>query len=251
MRRTAVVFLLLAPAIAFGAEPDLKEARTRWLHGNYEEAKAAFEAILKGDKSPPAAAIGLSRVHQSVGEYDQAQSAIETALKKTPDNPDLLARQAEMLFFRGVWEAAEKAADKAIVQKDDHFLARWVKAEIMRDRGEWEKADESFRWFVRTYTQRSNDCKDIKDPEELAIIGRAGVENANSHALTDQFDFILNTMYADALKEDKDAWFIELQAGELMLEKYNRGQAFDAFDKALKINPKAAEALAGKARTSL
>src|SRR5438105_1952357 len=103
MRRCALFLLLLAPALGFGADPDLKEARTRLLHGNYEEAKAAFEALVKGDKPPPAAAIGLSRAHQSVGDYDQALAVIETALKKTPDNPDLLARQAEILFFRGVW----------------------------------------------------------------------------------------------------------------------------------------------------
>ena len=32
----------------------------------------------------------------------------------------------------------------------------------------------------------------------------------------------------------------------LLLEKYNRGEALHAFDKALKINPNAAEALVGK-----
>src|SRR5262245_20384109 len=107
MRRTAVVIVLLAPAVAFAAEPDLKQARTRLLHGNYDEAKAAFEALLKGEKPPPAAAIGLSRTHQSVGEYDQALTVIESALAKSPDNPDLLARQAEILFFSGVCVAAE------------------------------------------------------------------------------------------------------------------------------------------------
>jgi tetratricopeptide (TPR) repeat protein len=251
MPRTTALFLFLAPTFVLGADPDWKDARTRLLHGNFEEAKAAFEVIVKGEKPPPGAVIGLSRTHQSVGDYDKALEVVEAGLKKTPDQPDLLARQADILFFRGRWDEAEKSADKAIVQKDDHFLARWVKAEILRDRGDWEKADEAFRWFVRTYTQRSNDGKDIKDPEELALVGRAGVENANAHGLSDQFEFILNTMYADALKEDADAWYIELQAGELLLEKYNRGQAFDAFDKALKINPKATEAMIGKARASL
>src|SRR5579859_5717166 len=251
MRRNAVLLLLFMPAVVFGADPDLKEAQTRLLHGNFDEAKAAYETLLKGEKSPPAAAIGLSRVHQSVGEYDQALAVIEAALKKTPSNADLLARQAEVLFLRGLWDAADKAADKAIIQKDEHFLARWVRAQILRDRGEWEKADEAFRWFVRTYTQRSNDCKEITNPEELALVGRAAVEYTNAHYDRDQFYFILNTMYKDALKEDKDAWYIELQAGELMLEKYNRGQALDAFDNALKINPRAAEAIVGKAQTSL
>ena len=117
---------------------------------------------------------------------------------------------------------------------------------------EIKKADAEFRWFVRTYTQRSNDDKDIKDPEELALVGRAATEYANSDKeLTDQFDFILNTMYKDALKEDPDAWYIEQAAGTLLLEKYNRGEALDAFDKALVINPNCAEALVGKGHAVL
>src|SRR5689334_15999188 len=37
----------------------------------------------------------------------------------------------------------------------------------------------------------------------------------------------------------------------LLLEKYNRGEARAAFDKALAINPRAAEALVGKGRAAL
>src|SRR5262249_13311136 len=72
-------------------------------------------------------------------------------------------------------------------------------------------------------------------------------EYANANSLTDQYDFILNDLYKDALKEDKDAWYVKQAAGDLLMEKYNRGEALDAFDKALKINPRAAEALVGKA----
>ena len=246
--RMVVCWLALAvPAALAAAEPTLKEARSRWLHGNYDEARTAYEALAKAPKAPPAAFIGLSRCHESVGEYDKSLEAINEGLKATPNDADLLARKAELLHFRGRWDEAGKSADKALQARPEHFLARWVKAVLLRDRGDTDKADEAFRWFVRTYTQRSNECKDVKDPEELAIIGRAGTENANTHALTDQFTFILNDMYSDALKEDPDAWFIEQQAGELLLQKFNRAEATAAFDKALKINPRAAEALAGKA----
>src|SRR5204863_9458799 len=63
--------------------------------------------------------------------------------------------------------------------------------------------------------------------------------------------FILNEVYGDALKLDADLWPAEHGAGMLLLEKYNRGEAKAAFDKALAINPRAAEPLVGKGRAAL
>src|SRR5262249_34725387 len=60
-----------------------------------------------------------------------------------------------------------------------------------------------------------------------------------------------NEVYADALKTDKEFWPAEYQAGMLLLEKYNRADALEAFDKALKINPNAAEAHVGKGLAAL
>jgi tetratricopeptide (TPR) repeat protein len=248
-RNLVLLLLFAAPVVA--AEPSLKEARTRWLKGNYAEAATAYEDLSKDDKPAAAAIIGWSRALQSQGEYDKALEVVEKGLTKRDGDPDLFARKAEMLYLCGRWTEAEKAADLAIDKKSENFLARWVKAELLRDRGDLEKADIARRWLVKAYKQRSDDDKDIKDPEELALVGRAGTENANAHGLTDQFDFILNTMYKDALTEEPNAWFVEYQAGQLLLEKYNRGEALDAFDKALKINPRAAEALVGKAVAAL
>jgi tetratricopeptide (TPR) repeat protein len=248
IRVVAFVFFLAAPSI-HAADTDAQEAKTRLLHGNYAEAASDYEKLAQGEKAAPAY-IGWSRALQSQGQYDRALEVVEAGLSRFKNDADLLARKAEILKLRGRWEEAEKAADEALTIKPEHFGARWVKAELLRDQGNYEKADDAFRWFVRTYSKRSEEEKDIKDPEELAIVGRAGTENANAHALSDQFDFILNEMYKDALKIDKDAWYIELQAGELLLEKYNRADALDAFDNALKINPRAAEALVGKAQAA-
>src|SRR5205823_307690 len=131
----------------------------------------------------------------------------------------------------------------AISRRDDQFLARSVRAKVYRDTGALEKADAEFRWFVRTYTTRDQAGDPIKDPDALLLVAQAGAENARWHNLSDQFRFILNEVYGDALKADPDLWQGEYQAGMLLLEKYNRGEARTAFDKALAINPRAAEAL--------
>jgi hypothetical protein len=61
----ALVFLPLAVA----APPTLKEARQRWLRGNYGEARDLFETLAKDAKLRPAAPVGLSRPF--VGRLDE------------------------------------------------------------------------------------------------------------------------------------------------------------------------------------
>src|SRR5947208_1120656 len=105
---------LVLPAATLAAEPTLKDARSRWLHGNYEEARAAYEELAKAPKAPAAVYVGLSRSWQSVGEYDKALDVLADALKASPNDTDLLARQAELLYFRGRWDDASKSAERAL-----------------------------------------------------------------------------------------------------------------------------------------
>jgi tetratricopeptide (TPR) repeat protein len=248
MKRFLSAFFLLAgaAAVASAQVPALQEARQRWLHGNYDEAREQYEALLKDDKLKAAAAVGLSRSLESLGEYDKALDVVATALQDSPKDADLLARHAEILYLRGRWEEAEKQATAALAVNANHFLARWIQAQVWRDRGDLDKADAACRWFVRTYSDRSDKDDDIKDPDELLIVGMAGAENARWKSLSDQFQFILDEVYKDALKADKAFWPAEYQAGLLLLEKYNEPKAREALDKALAINPSSAEALAAK-----
>lgn len=248
---TACLALLCAAGSSVGREPTLKEARERWLRGNYAEALDKYKSLLEDNKTRAEAAIGVSRCLQSEGEYDKALEAIEAALKDRTRDARLLARQAELLYLRGRWPEAEKAAEDALKVDREQFLARWVRAQIYRDRGDLKKADVEFRWFVKTYSQRSDKDKDIKDPEALALVGLAGTENARWHKLADQFEFILQEVYGDALKFDRSYWPAEYQAGMLLLEKYNRAEGLAALDKALTINPRCAEALVGKGVAAL
>src|SRR5262245_42060901 len=213
---------LVRPAAA--DEAALKEARRRWLAGNYAEALDKYRALEKHPKYRVAAVIGASLCLESDGEYDKALETIGAALKETPNVARLLGRQAELLYLRGRWDEAEKAADRAIAEQDDQFMARWARARVYRDRGQLKKADAEFRWFVRTYSERSDADKDITDPDELLLVGLAGAENARWNKLSDQFEFILKEVYGDALKADKQFWPAELQAGLLLLEKYNRAE---------------------------
>jgi tetratricopeptide (TPR) repeat protein len=247
MQRFLAVFVVLgAVSSTLAGGPTLKEARQRLLRGNYAEARELYTALIKDARQRVPATIGLSRAMESEGEYDQAQTTIDTALKDLPRNADLLGRRAELLYLRGRWNDAEKAAATALAIQEDHFPARWVLGQVYRDRGEVDKADEEFRWFVRTYTQRSNNDMEITDPDELITIGQAGCERARWHNLSDQFRFILNEVFAETVKQDKDFWWGDYHSGRLYLEKYNKADANRAFDRALVINPRAAEVLVSK-----
>src|SRR6266542_4320541 len=107
-----LVFLCAAGLVA--KEPTLKEARLRWLKGNYAEALEGYKELANDDKSRVEATLGMSHCLQSEGEYDKSLDVIDTLLKDRPREPRLLARRAELLYLRGRWEDAEKAADAAL-----------------------------------------------------------------------------------------------------------------------------------------
>ena len=259
------VFALLAVALSIQTHPLLRvgfgapspadplaEARQRLQRGNYAEARAAFAELAKDAKFAPRAAIGTAAAWRAEGEYSKALAALDDAITADPANPDLLAARADLFYALGKWDDATKDADAATAKAEKHFLARWVKARILRDKGDLPAADKEVRWFVREYTDAENTDKAITDPDTLLIVGQAGTENATWNKRPQQFSFILNDIYGDITKKlDPDCWQAEYLAGRMLLDKHNRAEALDAFDKALKINPRAVEALVGKGVAAL
>ena len=245
----SLALLCLVPALSAGET--LKEARTAWLRGNYAEAEESYADLVKKPATRAAATVGLSRALQSQGEWAKAQSAIDAALQDLPKDADLLARKAELLYLRGQWTQAEKFAIQALDKNADHFLAHWVLGQTLRDQGNFDKADEAFLWFIRTYSKRSDDDKEITDPDELLLVGLAGLERARMHNISDQYDFIINEVFKEAVKLDKAFWQAEHETGRLYFEKFNKAAAIRAFDRTLAINPRAAETLVAKGMEAL
>src|ERR1051326_2280765 len=222
----AVSIVVATPLLA--QQKSLDEARQRWLHGNYAEAHEIYSKLLKDPKDATAAVIGLSRVLQSQGAPEGALKVIDDAVKQGKPPAELAARHAELLYLLGRPTEALKAAETALDQKDDNLQARWVRASIYEDRGDFDKADKEFRWFLRTYNDRQGTPQEIKSPDDLLLVGLAGTENVRlnirkDNTLSEQYTFILNEIYGDILKDNKDYWPAEYRSGMLLLEKYNRG----------------------------
>ncbi|NBO92815.1 MAG: tetratricopeptide repeat protein [Planctomycetia bacterium] len=225
---------------------NLKEARTRWLKGNYEEAQEQYEELLKDAKLRGPASIGLSRTLESQGLYDKAQEVIDKAAKEFPKDADVQARLAELYHMRGRLDDAEKAADTAIGQQEAHLPARWIRARVYAERGDIKKADAEHLAILRAYNNSLDTPNAIKDSDWLLVVALASAENARWKGIADEFQTILEDLLGDSIKAEPAFWPAELHAGLLLLEKYNRGEALDAFDKALKINPSAAEVLVAR-----
>jgi tetratricopeptide (TPR) repeat protein len=242
-----VLLSLTLPALAAADDASLKSARQRLLRGNIEEAIAQYQQLAEDAKNKAAAATGLSRCYEARGEYDKALAAVEDALKADNKHLDLLSRRAELLYVRGRWDDAEKAAESALAVDKQSVRARWVRVQVWRDRGEVARVRPELPWFTRLYNET-----EIKDPDDLYTLGLAVSEYTRwKKGLADQFQDILTELYGGALRLDKDFWPAEYQAGRLLLEKYNRPEALDAFNKALTINPNAPEPYIGKAMAAM
>jgi len=245
----ACLLCILAVASARGGEPSWKDAQQRLWRGNYTEARGLFETLAKEPRHKIAAAIGISRTWQSVGEYDKALAVLGATLEDVPKSADLLAVRAELLYIRGRWDDAQKDAKDALTQDQDQFLAHWILAQLHRDRGDFKKAGEELVWFVRAFAKHEGS---LSDPDRILLVGLAELERARwDKRLLDQFQVVLNDLLTPLAKKEKDYWPAEYEAGRLFLEKYNYAQAFRAFDKALAINPRAAEVLVGKGVAAL
>src|SRR5262245_23322138 len=163
--------LLLTLGLIAQPKAEYPALKQRLQRGNYAEARAGFEALLKEKNPLPGAFVGQAYCLRSVGQYSDALETLDTGLKVHPDDPSLLALRADLFFSLGKWDEAAKDAEAAIKKEDANFLARWVRVRLLRDKGDIAAADKDVRWFVKTYSDASAAGKDIVDADKLLLIG--------------------------------------------------------------------------------
>lgn len=245
----AACLVLVAAADADDVDQRLSAARLDLQHGRYAEARAAFDALRQAALSPrqkSAAVGGLAQTHLDRGEYDQARRVLEEHLRQQPDDADAWGRLAEVQFLTGAWDAARQSADQGLRRDTDALRARLVLAHLHRETGELDQALEGYRWFVRYYNRVQP-----RDAPTLRLTAEGSLEYARWKHVTGVFQFVVNTLCPDALKDDPTDWRTCVLSGNLLLEKYNQAQAVPEFQAALAINPQAAEAYSALARAAL
>ncbi len=216
----------------------LTQAKTHLEKGRYEEALEVFHRAATAKADPVAVAIGESQAQQAIGGWEDAEKTIVTALAAAPQEPRLLARRAELHLLRGQLADAEKVAERARRIDRENLLARLVLADVAAETGRLDEANESYRGFIRYYNERQPE-----DAASLLLCARGSIQYARWNHNAQIFNFVVNTLCPDALKNDANAWQAHTLEGGLLLEKFNREQAIPELDQALAINPRSAEAI--------
>lgn len=241
MKTWPLSFLLLAlfawPITAQEADP-FREASLHRQKGRYAEAEEVLNQLAKETADPARLAIELSHVQEAVGQWKELTGQLEAAAKAHSNQPDLLARLAEVYFRQGRYEETQKLLDRMQKLDGQHPLAHLVLADLLAETGQLEKSLENYVWFVRYYNRAQP-----TDAKTLELVARGSLQYARWKSSSQILKFVVNTLCPDMLKEEETSWQSHLIAGELLLEKYNRAQALPELNRALAINPRAADVL--------
>ncbi len=242
----ALIIPFLVVAHAANAEDDpLAQAHALQRLGRYVEAAELYDAVAMAH--PLEAAIGKADCLLAQGEEEAALELLKTAAEGHPQSTAPRTRLAQTALDRGKWEESQAWTDQALALNDKDLAARWMTAELYLARGQLPEAEKAYEWFIDFY----NDTDDISNPDDLYLIGQAAAQYARWTRNHDQFRFLINDLYPQAIAQDKNFWPARLAMGQLFLEKYNQASAVTELNAALTINPHAAEIHATRARLAL
>ena len=252
----AVVVLALVGTVAQGDEIDA--ARVLWQKGKYAEAQEAFGKAFQSIKAPTPdqrsrAALGIADCAISQGELDQAAAGLEAALKDLPEHAGLLAKQADLQFLRGQWDQAQASTKAALAADSNQFLARWTQARLLDGQGKRAEAIEAYRWFIDF--QNGHRAELARDADRLVLLGQAAERyyraKARGNELSETLNEVINEIYEPAIQADRNCWQAPWLAGQLFLSGYNERSALKELNRALRINPSAAEVLVALGQADL
>ncbi|PHR92735.1 MAG: hypothetical protein COA78_33270 [Blastopirellula sp.] len=245
---SAWVVLVMTASLAADVVDDavVNDARQLYLKGEYAEAQEKLASV---EENSSAAALLLSRCLESTGKSQQALEVLNLAIKDLPANEQasLLAEKAKIFFQTGKYDEALKLAKRAMALNENQAQARWIVAEVAREQGDLETAQAGYEWFVDFY----NDQDQIEDPDTLYLVGQAAGQFARWSRNSEQFQFLVNTLYPEILAIEPNYWPAEQAMAQLFIEKFNMGSAKKHHNLAIAINGTSAELLTTRAEMAL
>ncbi len=238
--------LSLTPC-GMSADVDLGQARRLELAGNYAEAAEIY--VSAAEEFPLVSALGHARCRVAVGEVEAAEQILKTSLESLGDDPaaaSIAGRLAQLRFKQGRYDEARQAVALALQRNPDELLSHWINAELARVTGHIEEADSEYQWLIDYYNEH-----DVRDPDDLRVVGLAAAQFARWHRQSDQYTFLVNDLLPQALDREDAYWPSHYESAVLFLEKYNQAEVQKSLKAAVTINPNAAEVHAARAALHL
>lgn len=237
MRSTIVTILIFAalftalPLSPLSAQILIK-GKEYFLKGDYERAIEALE----GPRQSAETLLWLSHAIAETGDLRRALREI-TARRGWENFLPLVNRVGELEFALSNYAKARHAFQQALAKDSTYLEARLNLGEMEAEWGNRRQARRLLQYFVDLYRITPYPDARLSYTTARACIYLNRFQDAND-------------LFLDASRQMSDDWRVFVRWGNLFLDKYNFADALATFKDALKLNPKAADALIGIARVN-
>lgn len=233
-----------------GPDAQLRAARDHHLHGRYDKAIALCEQLAQSPATAIAAACRRAAIDHERGDYTDGLSRLRAVEKEATKDPHWHVALADLLADIGRYDESIEHARVAIKLDEESLRARWRLGQSLERLGRTKDAIEAYKHFDDIMTGDSLP----DDAETLTTLGlgfyrystltRTNLVQRTRHVLDESFGSAVDFL-------DAAYWPARQAAGELLLAKHNLADARDEFEKVLRQNDKAADAMIGLARSHL
>ncbi|MCB9856758.1 MAG: tetratricopeptide repeat protein [Phycisphaerales bacterium] len=240
----------LRAAIEPAGAASFASARSHFLHGQYDEAIAEYDALAATPADAVRAACEARRIHVIRGTLDDGIARLKALSAQGEKSADWHAALADLYDRKGMSEQAIEHAQKAIRIDVEHLEAPLILGHVYERLGRYQDAMKTYVVFDDLMT--SGDLP--SGPESLTTLGRGFYRYTvlTQQNVVQRVRHILREVYQEAFDfVDKEYWPARLAAGDLLLDRHNLADAAAEFDAILKQNPNVPDALVGQGRVQL
>ncbi|MCY2927337.1 MAG: hypothetical protein NT031_18255, partial [Planctomycetota bacterium] len=230
-------------APARGSE-NLKRAQELFMKGQYARASDQARTALADPSLGVGPSVLLARAQAAEGKYADALASLEQSKGLAADQADWHLARSEALTLVGRYDKALASANRARQLAQAWAPAILAEGKLLELVGRKKDALAIYLTMERTIA----DGAYRSDPRALAALGRILERLAvlAGRRASQQAGNILDNYLKKAADEvDKTYWPAHVAAGEFLLGKHRAGEAAAYFQKALQINGRIPEALVG------
>jgi len=245
------------PAEAAKAEPKeaarsgtLEGCRELYMKGRYVPAADGYRKLLAAEELRVSAAIGQASALAMVGKYDEALEALKKVEAEAAGRAEWHLATAGLLHTVGRYDEALRRAAKANELRPTWSPAIFQHGRVLETLGRKKQAIAVYRSISKTI--ETDEYR--KDARSLVALGRIMDRYAilTGQRASEQASNILHNYLQEAyLKVDRKYWPANVAAGMFLLTKHRPKSAVKEFSLAAKINQNIPEVSVGLAAMEL